>query len=89
MVNREMPMEQPPDAFICIVKKQYTEVFIEFGIEKTKKGFESTSAVKQGDSLAPVLFIIVMQAVFDSLNKFWTISLATFQMSTAYSLIKL
>jgi hypothetical protein len=79
-VNREMLIQilekyGVPRTISKIIRKLYTDVFIEFNFEGIKKAFESKSGVKQGDVLAPTLFLYVMQAVFDSLDRIWSIKM--------------
>jgi hypothetical protein len=83
-VNREMMMlilEKMgiPSNLIGVINKMYTDVTIQLDVEKIKAAFLSTSGVKQGDNLAPVLFIYVMQAVLNSLDESWSIPSPTFK----------
>jgi hypothetical protein len=57
----------------------YTDVTIQLDVEKIKAAFISASGVKQGENLAPVLFIYVMQAILNSLDKSWSIPSPTFK----------
>jgi hypothetical protein len=47
----------------------YKDVTIQLDVEKIKALFLSTPGVKKGKNIAPVLFIYVMQAVHNSLDK--------------------
>lgn len=49
----------------------YTNIQIHLSIETAKTSFKSTSGVKQGDNLAPVLFLFVIQAAIDTMHKYW------------------
>jgi hypothetical protein len=56
---------------VALIGKLYTDVVISFDLEGETVSFSSTSGVKQGDVLAPTLFLYVMQAVLDSLDRKW------------------
>jgi hypothetical protein len=47
-------------------QKLYTDVTINLRVGEKLEQFLSTSGVKQGDNLAPVLFIFVIHAVSNS-----------------------
>jgi hypothetical protein len=51
-------------------QKLYTDVTINLRVGELEQ-FLSTSGVKQGDNLAPVLFIFVIHAVSNTLDKKW------------------
>ena len=70
-VNREMmPLVLEkygvPQSLITVIMKMYTNIWIKFDIESVRKSIASTSGVKQGDNLAPVLFLYMVQAVIDT-----------------------
>jgi predicted transcriptional regulator len=50
-----------PDNLIEVLKKLYTDVTINLRVGEKLVQSLSTSGVKQGDNLAPVLFIVVME----------------------------
>jgi hypothetical protein len=60
-----------PDSLIEVLKKLYTDVTINLRVGEKLEQFLSTSGVKQGDNLAPILFIfgIGINAVSNSLDK--------------------
>jgi hypothetical protein len=75
-VNREMLWKiltilGVPDSLIVVLKKLYKDVTINLRVGEKHEQFRSTSGVKQGDNLAPVLFIFVIHAVSNSLDKKW------------------
>ena len=75
-VNREMLWKilakyGLPATLITVIKKMYNNIEVTLKYENESAEFISTSGVKQGDNLAPVLLHFVMQAVFDSLEKNW------------------
>jgi hypothetical protein len=81
-VNREMMLKilqiyGVPQDVVTVIKKLYNDVWISFDLEGEEATFESTSGVKQGDVLAPTLFLYVMQAAFDSLDRKWDITSPT------------
>jgi hypothetical protein len=54
-----------------VLKKLYKDVTINLKVGENLEQFLSTSGVKQGDNLAPILFIFVIHAVSHSLDKKW------------------
>jgi hypothetical protein len=59
--------------------KMYTDVTINFRVGEKLEQFLSTSGVKQGDNLAPVLFIFVIHAVSNTLDKKWDFTTPDFR----------
>ncbi|MCP4744834.1 MAG: reverse transcriptase family protein, partial [Desulfobacteraceae bacterium] len=75
-VNREMLWKilkkyGIPDETIIVIKKMYTNINIKLGIEKAEAIFNSTSGVKQGDNLAPALFLFAIQATIETMHRKW------------------
>ncbi len=73
-VNREMLQKilskyGIPENTILVIKKMYTDINIKLRIDKAEATFNSTSGVKQGDNLAPVLFLFVIQATIDTMHQ--------------------
>lgn len=60
-----------PNSLVIILKKLYNNTTISFNIEKKEKTFNSTCGVKQGDNLAPILFVIFIDAVIKTLDTKW------------------
>jgi hypothetical protein len=52
-----------PESLIEVLKKLYTDVTINLRVGEKLEQFLSTSGVKQGDNLAPVLFIFVIHTL--------------------------
>ena len=50
----------------------YTDINIKLRIDKAEAIFNSTSGVKQGDNLPPVLFLFVIQATIDTMHQKWS-----------------
>jgi hypothetical protein len=76
VVNREMLWKilrilGVPDNLIEVLKKLYTDFTINLRVGEKLEQFLSTSGVKQGDNLAPILFIFFIHAVSNSLDKKW------------------
>jgi hypothetical protein len=67
-----------PDYLIEVLKKLYTDVTINLRVGEKLEQFLSTSGVKQGDNLAPVLFIFVIHAVSNSIDKKWEFEILTY-----------
>ena len=77
-VNREMLWKilakyGLPEKLISVIKKLYTDITIDTKVGKTKESFASTSGVKQGDNLAPVLFLFAIQAAIDTMDQHWPV----------------
>jgi hypothetical protein len=75
-VNREMLWKilrilGVPDNLIEVLQKLYTDVTINLRVGEKLEQFPSASGVKQGDNLAPVLFIFVIHVVSNSQDKKW------------------
>jgi Reverse transcriptase (RNA-dependent DNA polymerase) len=83
-VNREMlwkvlaKMGVPP-TLIKVIEKMYRDVRINCDVNGTLFSFESKSGVKQGDPLAPVLFLFAIQAALESMNKQWPVKKPNFE----------
>jgi hypothetical protein len=65
-------VSHPRPQTITIIKKIYTNIKIKLGIEKAEVLFYSTSGVKQGDNLAPALFLFAIQATFETMHRKWS-----------------
>ena len=82
-VNREMLWKilkkyGIPEKTIATIKKMYTNINIKISIEDAEFIFNSISGVKQGDNLAPVLFLFVVQAAIETMHSNWsTMSIQT------------
>ena len=75
-VNREMlwtilAKYGVPSGTISTIKKMYTNISVSVRVGKAKEKFTSRSGVKQGDNLAPILFLFVIQAAVESMQKEW------------------
>jgi len=67
-----------PEKIIQTIKKMYTDIKIKISIEDAEFIFNSISGVKQGDNLAPVLFLFVVQAAIETMHANWsTMNIAT------------
>ena len=61
-----------PTCPLNVIKKLYKNFMIEIKMGKKKTLIDCSTGVKQGDNLAPVLFIIVMQFLAELLEKMET-----------------
>jgi hypothetical protein len=68
-----------PESLIEVLKKLYTDVTINLRVGEKLAQFLSTSGVKEGDNLAPVLFIFVIHAISNSLDKKWEFTTPDFR----------
>jgi hypothetical protein len=83
-VNREMLWKilttlGVPESLIEVLKKLYKDVTINLRVGEKLEQSLSTSGVKQGDNLTPILFIFVIHAVSNSLDKKWDFTTPDFR----------
>ena len=69
-----------PKQMIDVIKKLHTNATYQFKIGKNEHEIKSTGGVKQGDNLGPILFIILMNAVAETLNDEWDFEKPDFRM---------
>ena len=70
-----------PENMIQTIKKMYTDIHVTLQVSKEKEEFMSTSGVKQGDNLAPLLFLFVIQAAIEMMQESWPTKLPDLQYS--------
>ena len=58
-----------PKYLIKVIEKLYHKFQIEIKVGKCKEKIDYKTGVKQGDNLAPILFIIVMQFIYELVGK--------------------
>ena len=58
-----------PDRVIKVIKNLYNDFKIEIKVGDVSKLIDYRTGVKQGDNLAPILFIIVMQFLSEIIVK--------------------
>ena len=61
-----------PNSLISIIKCYYQSVTIKFTWGKNKHAFPSLVSIKQGNNLAPILFLFIMQAAMETLEAVWS-----------------
>ena len=71
-----------PDEMLVVIKKLYQDVTINLKVGEKMKKFGSNCGVKEGDNLAPILFLIFMNAVATSLQKEWIFQIPQFRRRT-------
>jgi hypothetical protein len=76
-VNREMLWQilakfGIPVPLVTVIMKMYADIEVSTSVGNAKATFPSTSGVKQGDNLAPVLFLFAIQAAAESMSKNWS-----------------
>jgi hypothetical protein len=54
--------------YCAIIHLLHTDVTVRFAVGKTEAEFSSTVGVKQGSTLAPILFLFVIQAALETLE---------------------
>ena len=57
-----------PAHLVRLISLLHTDVRVKLAVGETEVVFESTVGVKQGDNMAPVLFLFVMQAAMETLE---------------------
>ena len=57
-----------PLALVKVIKKLYSNSFINITVGKEKKKVLYETGIQQGDNMAPILFLFVMQAILESLE---------------------
>ena len=57
-----------PKDLVRIIKMMYTDVSVKLQVGKEKRMIPYTVGVQQGDNMAPVLFLFVMQAFTENLK---------------------
>lgn len=73
-INREMLCQAKfgiPAPLIDVIVKMNTDIEVTTSVGKARATFPSTSGVKQGDNLAPVLFLFAIQAAAESIERNW------------------
>lgn len=60
-----------PEELCEVVKRLYADLTVAITIEGEKLIIPQTSGIRQGDNLSPVLFLFLMSAVAEYLNKEW------------------
>jgi hypothetical protein len=58
-----------PKDLVCIIKMMYTNVSVKLQVGKEKQLIPYTVGVQQGDNMAPVRFLFIMQAFSDTLKE--------------------
>lgn len=64
---------------ITVIRKLHTDVMYQLAVGDHKARIPSTVGVIQGDNLGPILFIILMNAVAETLNKIRTFATPDFR----------
>ena len=62
-----------PQQMLKVIKKLYTDTIVVLKIGKEKREIKYEVGVKQGDTMAPVLFIYLMNAFAETLKKNWDV----------------
>jgi exonuclease III len=60
-----------PQSMIYVIRRLYDETEIKISVGTEKENIKNTMGVKQGDAMAAVLFILVMQAMAETLTPLW------------------
>jgi hypothetical protein len=60
-----------PDSLITIIEKMYKDSIVSFKIGMESRDIKYGIGVKQGDNMAPVLFIYLMNAFVETLASKW------------------
>jgi hypothetical protein len=57
-----------PEHLVNLIHLLHTDVTVRFAVGKVEADITSTVGVKQGDTLAPILFLFVIQAAMETLE---------------------
>ena len=68
-----------PKHFCAIITRLHTDFRVKLKVGDTDIEFDSTIGVKQGDNLAPILFLVVMQAALETLEPIWLVEKLQFK----------
>jgi exonuclease III len=60
-----------PQSMIYVIRRLYADTEIKISVGTEKGSIKNTMGVKQGDAMAAVLFILVMQAMAETLSPLW------------------
>jgi hypothetical protein len=60
-----------PDHLVDVIRRLYHETEIKIKVGKEERHIPCSVGVKQGDNMAPVLFLFLMQAMAEALEKEW------------------
>lgn len=71
-----------PPHLLGVIKRMHGGLLVSFGIGEEKVEVSNTAGVKQGGSMAPVLFIFVMQACIEKLGDTWPVGKLEFRTNT-------
>jgi exonuclease III len=63
-----------PDHLVDVIRRLYHNTEIKIKVGKEERTIPYSVGVKQGDNMAPVLFLFLMQAMAEALEKEWTAS---------------
>jgi hypothetical protein len=61
-----------PDHLVDVVRRLYHDTEIKLKVGKEERTIPHSVGVKQGDNMAPALFLFLMQAMAEALEKEWT-----------------
>jgi hypothetical protein len=70
-----------PDHLCALITRLHTGCSVKVKVGETDIEFGSTIGVKQGDTLAPVLFLFVIQAAAETLEPIWPAEPLEFSLS--------
>jgi len=68
-----------PNHLALLIERLHTDVKVKLKVGATDVLFEATIGVKQGDNMAPVLFLFYMQAAIEAMEQEWPVSKPEFR----------
>ena len=57
-----------PNTVICMIKKLYLKCFVQLKLGETMCEIDYKTGVQQGENMAPIIFLFIMQAAIESLH---------------------
>lgn len=62
-----------PDWLVSLIGRLHTDVKVKLKVGEADVTFDATIGVKQGDNMAPVLFLFYIQAAIEKMDRDWPV----------------
>jgi len=77
-----------PPKFVSAIERMYTDLVVVLKIEKEVEEILQGVGVRQGDNMAPVLFLFLMSAFAETLEIEWLVGVVTVQTASEEALLE-